>query len=124
MVRMLKSYLRKTSYIAAFSAFFFMSSGTKTYAASAGGSSKCYSNIPSWLAKLGGLFEEPVQWIMYGSAVTTAVFLLIGFLMLRGARGRQDKVDQAYNFFKYFAAGSFGIFSVMGIGDWFLGKIC
>lgn len=76
----------------------------------------------SWLLKIASLVEDPVKWIMYATGVTTVVFLAYGGLLLRGAKGRQDKVDKAMDFFKYFVGGSFIIFSATGIGTWLMGK--
>lgn len=116
---LVKQYGMKAYYIGLMSTALFMvttpvhAANTETCAA---------GNIPSWLLVLKQLVADPVIWLMWITAATTVIFLIIGGLKIRSARGRQDKVDDAYNFFKYFAGGSFLIFSASGIGTWFLSK--
>lgn len=103
---------------------FFLTSGTTTYAADLAGSCSSKAGGQAWLTKLNTLLSDPVEWIMYIAAVSTALFLGIGFLKWRNAQGRPEKLEQANKFLTHFAVGSFGVFAVTGIATWFLGKLC
>lgn len=77
---------------------------------------------PSWITVLGTLISDPVKWAMYVTAVTSIIFVIVAGLKFRGARGRQDKVEDAQKFSMYFVGGSVLIFGATGLTTWFLGK--
>lgn len=114
----LKSKIAKLHYIG-FVAGASMLSARPAYAAP---TDTCAVGNASWLTVLSSLIADPVKWAMYVTAATTIVFIIMFGLKIRGAQGRQDKVERAMDFGKYFVGGSLLIFGATWLGDWFLGK--
>lgn len=118
MIAYLKANAMKMYYIGLFS-LFALGAARPAHAAPTG---TCAVENASWLTVLGNLIHDPVKWAMYVTGATTILFILIFGLKIRGAQGRQDKLERAYDFGKYFLGGSIIIFGASALGQWFLGK--
>lgn len=81
-------------------------------------------NVPEPLVRMKNFIADPIKWIQIASALALPLLLLMIFLKFKGAKGRQEKIEEAFKMLWWTIGIDIGIFSVMWASSFIMGKIC
>lgn len=81
-------------------------------------------NVPAPIVTFKNLIADPVKWIQIASGIALPFVLLMIFLKFKGAKGRQEKIEEAYKLLYWSLGIDILIFSVTWASSFVMGKIC